>query len=60
VLIESVGHRVLTLAHGRLVDDRPSRRGPASHTVTAASSAPGATTAGVTFSPERTGGGDGE
>ena len=26
VLIESVGHRVLTLAHGRLVDDRPSRR----------------------------------
>ena len=26
-LIESVGHRVLNLAHGRLVDDRPSRRG---------------------------------
>ena len=27
-LIESVGHRVLTLSHGRLVDDRPSRRAP--------------------------------
>jgi len=26
VLIDSVGHRVLTLAHGRLADDRPSRR----------------------------------
>lgn len=25
-LIESVGHRVLTLAHGRLADDRPSMR----------------------------------
>ena len=28
-LIESVGHRVLTLAHGRLAGDRPSRRAPA-------------------------------
>ena len=27
-LIESVGHRVIHLAHGRLVDDRPSQRGP--------------------------------
>ena len=28
-LIESVGHRVLTLAHGKVVDDRPSRRSSA-------------------------------
>ena len=29
-LIESVGHRVLTLAQGRVAEDRPSRRGPES------------------------------
>ena len=34
-LIESVGHRVLTLAHGRLVDDRPSRRAPEASTIAA-------------------------
>jgi cell division transport system ATP-binding protein len=39
-LIESVGHRVLTLAKGRLTEDRPSRRRDASRPPVAAAPAP--------------------
>jgi cell division transport system ATP-binding protein len=38
-LIESVGHRVLTLAQGRLLDDRPGFRRAAAPPATAASPA---------------------
>jgi cell division transport system ATP-binding protein len=63
VLIESVGHRVLTLAHGRLIDDRPSRRGPAPRTspvVPTAAPSPESSAGASPVAVERAGSGSGE